>query len=305
MGPLRLVSIVDKFEAKFQFISNDGPLFTFLTDYNAPMFQLVQIDVNKPDKENWKILINEQKDKLDWAARVNRENLALCYIRDVKSVVHIHDFKSGKKLYELPIQIGSITQFSGKEKLSEVFFTFQSFLTPGVIYHVDLSHEKPTPKVFREITVNGLKASDFIMKQEFYESRDGTRIPMFIFHRKELQYDSQNPTLLYGYGGFNCAVMPFFSAARAFFPLAFNGIVAVANIRGGDEYGKTWHEAGMKENKQNVFDDFIAAGEYLIKRNYTCRDKLIIEGYSNGGLLVAACANQRPDLFGCVLGHVG
>jgi len=217
----------------------------------------------------------------------------------------MHSAKTGARIYTFPLDIGTVAQFTGKPHLSEVFYKFVSFLTPGVIYRCDLSSTKPKPELYRRTEVKDYDSSKFDTRQVFYSSKDGTRVPMYIIHRKDMQLNGQNPCVLYGYGGFNVAIMPSFGVARLMFIQHFGGILAIANIRGGSEYGEKWHQGAMKEKKQNVFDDFIAGAEYLIGNKYTSTERLAIQGGSNGGLLVAACANQRPDLFGCVLMDVG
>ena len=284
-------------------MTNDGNICYVRTNKNAPNFRLVKIDLKSPAIDNWVDLIPEhQKDVLDWCAVANNDVLISCYIRDVVNILEIRKLSDGSLVRQLDIPIGSITGFSGKRKQNEIFYYFTSFLTPGIIYHYDFLSE---PKVFKEISVQDFDPSLYVTKQIFYESKDGTKVPLFVVHHKDIVLNGDNVCLLYGYGGFNISIQPSFSNSRILLMKNLNGIFALANIRGGGEYGEKWHDSGKLLNKQNVFDDFHSAAEYLIDNHYTKRDKLIIQGGSNGGLLVGAVANQRPDLYGCVICHVG
>jgi len=220
------------------------------------------------------------------------------YLEDVKSVLHMCELKTGADVGKIPIDIGSVGTISCKRESTELFFSFTSFLTPGNIYRVDLSDiSNISPTKFRETLVPGFNASDYETRQVFYSSKDGTKIPMFIVSRQGLQLDASSSCLLYGYGGFNISLTPYFSSIRLPWLSNFNGLFCIANIRGGGEYGQEWHNNGIKAKKQNSYDDFIAAGDYLVNEKYTTKEKLAILGGSNGGLLVGACLNQRPDLF--------
>jgi prolyl oligopeptidase len=300
---LKLNPIIEEFTAEYEYVTNNDNICYMRTNRDAPNFRLVKVNLKSPAVENWVDLIPEHpKDVLDWCTATNKDFLVACYIRDVVNALEIRKLSDGSLVKTLDIPIGSITGFSGNRKQSEIFYYFTSFLTPGIIYHYNFKEE---PKVFREIKVQDFDPKLYVTKQIFYESKDGTKVPLFIVHHKDIALNGDNLCLLYGYGGFNISIQPSFNAQRVLFMKNLNGIFALANIRGGGEYGEKWHDSGKLLNKQNVFDDFIFAAQYLIDNRYTNRDKLIIQGGSNGGLLVGAVANQRPDLFGCVICQVG
>ncbi|HRX83728.1 MAG TPA: prolyl oligopeptidase family serine peptidase [Phycisphaerae bacterium] len=295
-----VVKLIDNFDAQYSFIDNDGPTFWFNTDFDAPRGRVVAIDTGHPDRSNWKELVPETEDTLTSAGTINNQFI-LGYMRDAHDIVKFFDL-DGSFARELDLPgIGSAGGFSGKRGDTETFYSYTSFSTPSTVYRYDCTSGQST--VFRKPDVD-VNPDDYVTKQIFYTSKDGTRVPMFITHRRGMELNGKNPTLLYGYGGFNIPLTPYFSPSNLVW-MEMGGVYAVANIRGGGEYGRAWHEAGMRKNRQNVFDDFIAAAEWLIDNNYTNSSKLAISGGSNGGLLVAACMVQRPDLYGAVLPAVG
>lgn len=294
-----VLPLVDKFEADYTFIGNDGSRFFFRTDKDAPLARIVSVDV-ADENMTWKEVIPEAKETLRGVSFVNNQ-LVLSYLKDAYTQVKIYD-TNGKFIrnVELP-GIGSAGGFGGERTDKEVFYTFSSYNAPPTIYRYNLETGKS--ELFRRAEVK-FSPDQYTVKQVFYPSKDGTKIPMFIVHKKGLKMDGSNPTLLYGYGGFNISMTPGFSVSRLAW-MEMGGVYAVANLRGGGEYGQDWHMAGTKLKKQNVFDDFISAAEYLVKEKYTQPSKLAIQGGSNGGLLVGAVLNQRPDLFGAALPAVG
>jgi len=307
-GKLPLTTLVDKLEADYELVTNTGRSFVFRTNKDAPNYRLIEIDLDRPEPANWKTLLEQKEnDVLDWVDCVAGDKLIVCYMHDVKHVLQLRDLHSGQLLKTYTLDVGTIMEFSGKRDRHEFFFRFTSFLTPGIIYRVEAPADAPLadPTVLRQIELADFDASQFETRQIFYESKDGARIPMFIVKKKDLVEDGNNPCWMYGYGGFNVGIQPNFSVTRIAFMRHFNGIHAIPNIRGGGEYGKAWHDAGRLLNKQNVFDDFHCAAEYLVANGYTKRSLLTIQGYSNGGLLVGACINQRPDLYAAAIAHVG
>lgn len=294
------VMIIEGFDYDYSLIGNIGDELYFRTNNGAPRNRLIAIDVNHPQPENWREVIAEAEDVLDGISLVGGRIIA-GYMQDAWSVVKIFELDGSEAgVVDLP-GIGTAYGFDGKVDDPETFFGYASFNVPGSISRLDVSTGEV--EVFRQPDV-AFNPDDYQVEQVFYESKDGTRVPMFISHRKDVVPDGNRPTMLYGYGGFNISIQPSFSTTRLAW-MEMGGIYAVANLRGGGEYGEEWHQAGTKLNKQNVFDDFIAAGEYLIENNYTNSDKLAIFGGSNGGLLVGAVTNQRPELFGAAIPAVG
>ncbi len=299
---LNFTPIYTTFEYDFQVIGNVGDKLLVLTNHDAPMNRIVAIDSKNPNIGNWAELVAESENVLENAKIINGQ-IVTKYLKNAVSTLKVFDME-GELVHEiaLPEEYGTVADFDGKIGTSELYVAFQSFTTPEGIYQYDLTKkEKPTAYKVPKID---FQTSKYITRQVFYYSKDRTKIPMFITYRKDLRLDGSNPTWLYGYGGFNISVTPKFSAEKALF-LENGGIYAVANIRGGGEFGERWHKDGTILKKQNVFDDFIAAAEYLITKAYTSSEKIAIEGRSNGGLLVGACMTQRPDLFKVALPGVG
>ena len=295
-----VVKLLDGFDADYSVIDTIDRAFYISTNKDAPRYRVIAIDLDKPEPAHWRELIPQAEHKLDGVSCIG-DQLICEYLQDAKSSVRAFDL-NGKLVREVALPgIGSVGGFGGKRSDTETFYDFSSFTSPGVIYRYDVATGAST--VLRRPKVD-FDGSLYETKQVFFQSKDGTRVPMFITHKKGLKLDGSNPTLLYGYGGFDISLTPSFSGSRVVW-MEQGGIFAMANLRGGGEYGQDWHAAGTKLRKQNVFDDFIAAAEWLIKENYTQPKKLAIQGGSNGGLLVGACMTQRPELFGCALPAVG
>lgn len=296
----KIKKIIDKIEAEYYFIENVGNKFLVKTNYEAPNYKIVLINPKKPAKKYWETVIPENDNPIKNVSYVNNK-LIVSYLKDANTDVSIYDLKG--KLFqniELP-GVGTATGFEGKKDDNEVFYTFTSFTYPKTIFKYDI--KKNESVLFRKSNVK-FNPEAYETKQIFYKSKDGTEVPLFITHKKGLKLDGTNPTLLYAYGGFNISLTPYFSVTRL--PLLENGgVFAMANIRGGGEYGEKWHKAAVKEKRQNVYDDFIAAGEYLISTGYTSSEKLALQGGSNGGLLMGVMINQRPDLAKVVFPMVG
>lgn len=294
-----IVTIVDNFNSENNIIENEGSKLFIDTDLNAPNKRVVTVDVSAPKPENWKDFIKETENVL--APSTGGGYFFANYVKDAVSLVKQYDY-SGKLVREIKLpSVGTAAGFGGKKKEKTIYYSFTNYTTPGTIFSFDPKSGKS--EIYQKPKVD-FKSEDYESKQIFYTSKDGTKIPMIITYKKGLKLDGKNPTILYGYGGFNISLTPSFSIANAVW-LENGGVYAVANLRGGGEYGKKWHDAGTKLQKQNVFDDFIAAGEYLIAQKYTSSDFLAIRGGSNGGLLVGATMTQRPDLMKVALPAVG
>ena len=292
--------LVKWFDTESSVIENDGNHLLVRTNYNAPNYRVVLIDPKNPARNNWKTIIAEKKEALQGVG-TGGGNLFASYLKDDSSKIVQYNFK-GKAVREIKLPgIGSAGGFGAEAKDKEFFYTFSSFNKPPTIYRYDIASGKST--VYRNSDVK-MNTAALVTEQVFFTSKDGTRVPIFLTYKKGLKKDGNNPVLLYGYGGFNIAMTPGFSVSNAFFAEQ-GGIYAVVNLRGGSEYGEAWHKAGMLLKKQNVFDDFIGAAEYMIKEKYTNKNKIAIRGGSNGGLLVGAAMTQRPDLFKVAIPQVG
>ncbi|MBK8944789.1 MAG: S9 family peptidase [Ignavibacteriae bacterium] len=292
--------ILGKFDAEYTAVDNLADKLLIVTNKNAPHSKLVLLDPLKPEEENWKSIIPESKDVLKSVSLVGGKLFAE-YLKDANTKVTINNL-DGKELSELKLPgIGTAYGFGGKKEYKELFYTFTSFNYPPTIFKYDIENNKS--EVFRKLNVK-FNPDEYETKQVFYNSKDGTKIPLFITHKKGLELKGENPTLLYAYGGFNISLTPEF--AVSIIPILENGgVYAMACLRGGGEYGEEWHKAGMLLNKQNVFDDFISAAEYLIENKYTNPNKLALRGGSNGGTLIGAVINQRPDLCKVSFPQVG
>ncbi len=295
-----MIELIEEFEAAYAVIGNDGPVFYVRTDSEAPRGRIVAIDTRRPARADWRELIPEGTETIEEASIVGGQ-IFLRLLKDARSQVMVYGL-DGKMLREIELPgLGSAYGFGGRRQDDETFYAFASYTSPATIYRYDLASGKSD--LFRRNAVT-FDPSLYETEQVFYASKDGTRIPMFLTHRKGMERDGRNPTLLTGYGGFGIANTPYFSVAYLVW-MEQGGLLAVANIRGGGEYGEQWHQAAVKGNRQRAFDDFIAAGEWLIAQNYTSTPRLAIEGGSNGGTLVGACMTQRPDLFGAALPAAG
>ena len=293
-------TLIGDWNASYDFLGNTKSTLYFLTDLDALHYRIVAIDLNNPDKAHWKEIVAETKDTLQSARIVNHEIIAT-YMKDAHSEVRLFDEK-GKKVGDIALPgLGTADGFTGRTRDVETFYTFSSYTTPPSVYRYDL--QLFSNKLYRAPKI-AFDPAQYETRQVFYASKDGTRVPMFITAKKGVALNGSNPTILYGYGGFNVPIQPAFSPSLIAW-LDLGGVYAIANLRGGGEYGRDWHEAGIKTHKQNVFDDFIAAAEYLIREKYTSPQKLAIRGGSNGGLLVAATELQRPDLFAAAIPAVG
>jgi prolyl oligopeptidase len=296
-APLKLVDAPD---AMYAPIDNDGTTFWLMTTLDAPNGRVIEVDLNRPGREHWKTVIAETKNKLNEVSVIDNTFIAN-YLADAQSLVELRAL-DGTLIERLALpSVGTAHGFGGRREDKETFYQFSNFTTPGVTYRLDMRTLRST--LYREPKLL-FDPLGYETTQVFYASKDGTRVPMFVSHKKGLELDGSAPTMLYGYGGFNISLMPDFSPSLVLW-MEMGGVFAQPSLRGGGEYGEAWHDAGTRVRKQNVFDDFIAAAEWLIENKYTSPARLAISGGSNGGLLVAACELQRPDLFGAVHAAVG
>lgn len=295
----KIVTLIDNYENDNDVLDNKGSKVYLVTNYKAPNKRVVTFDLSNPAKENWKDCIAETENVL--SPNTGSGYIFASYMKDAVSFIKQYDY-NGKLVRDIQLPgVGTAGGFGGKEKEKTLYFSFTNYVTPGTIYSFDPKSGKSA--IYQQPKVD-FNSADYESKQVFYTSKDGTKIPMIITYKKGTKLNGKNPTILYGYGGFNVSLTPSFSIANAVW-LENGGVYAVANLRGGGEYGKKWHDAGTQLKKQNVFDDFIAAAEYLIKEKYTSSDYLAIKGGSNGGLLVGAVMTQRPDLVKVALPAVG
>ncbi len=296
----KIVPLIDDFESVNGVIDNEGAMFFVKTDGGAPKGRVVAIELKNPDRKVWKEIIPEADSTLQGVG-LTGGMFAASYLKDARSQIKIFGL-DGKFVREVELPaIGTAGGFGGRRDETETFYSFSNFSTPSRIYRYDMKSGQST--LFREPKVK-FSPDDYVTAQVFYPSKDGTKIPMFITHKKGIKLDGNNPTLQYGYGGFNISLTPVFSIAKLVW-MEMGGVYAQPNIRGGGEYGKAWHQAAVKLKRQTAYDDFIAASEYLIATKYTRPEKLAIQGGSNGGLLVGACMTQRPELYGATLPAVG
>ncbi|HSJ86025.1 MAG TPA: prolyl oligopeptidase family serine peptidase [Anaerolineales bacterium] len=299
------VELISELEATYELIGNDGTTLYFFTNYEAPRGKLIAIDIDHPQKENWKTLIPEQRAVLEGVIMVH-DQFAVLYNEDAHHVLRLFH-RDGTPDGDVPFPaLGSVVQITdlglrGSREDNELFYAFQSFLYPTTVYRYSFETRSTEPLNSPELDFD---PTGYETEQVFVPSKDGTQIPIYLTHKKGLLRDGQNPTLLYAYGGFNISIMPAFAVSILAW-IELGGVFASANLRGGGEYGQDWHQAGMLHNKQNVFDDFIACAEWLIAERITSTPKLAIQGGSNGGLLVGACMTQRPELYGACIPQVG
>ncbi len=295
-----VVELITGFDADYDFIGNDGNQFWLLTDLDAPQKRVIQINLEEPQRAHWQTLIAESEHRIEGISNTGG-HFIIQYLQDAQNRVYVFS-EEGQQVREVELPgVGSTGGFGGRRDASETFFSFTNYVTPSRIYRYNIQTGEAT--LYKQPDVQ-FDPEQYETKQVFVSSKDGTAVPMFVTCKKGLKLNGKNPTILYGYGGFDISLTPGFSVSNLVW-LEMGGVYAVANLRGGGEYGLRWHEAGMRDNKQNVFDDFISCAEWLIDEDYTNTPNLAIRGGSNGGLLVGACMTQRPELFGAAIPAVG
>ncbi len=297
----KVIRLFDQWDGLYEVLANRAEQFYVYTTKDAPLGRVVAVDITRPQPARWHEIIPETEETLESASFIGG-TIATLYIKDAKSEARIYDL-NGALIREVELPgVGTAEGFQGDPENGETFYSFDTFTAPPAVYRYDVTTGKN--ELFARSTLPGLDTDQYETKQVFFTSKDGTRIPMFITHRTGLRLNGRQPTLLYGYGGFNISLKPSFHVGRMAW-VEMGGVLAIPNLRGGGEYGEAWHLAGTRARKQNVFDDFIAAAEWLIDQGYTSTGQLAIQGASNGGLLVAACLTQRPELFAVALPGVG
>lgn len=300
-SPGKTIELLDQFEAGYHFLGNDGSLFYFKTNHDAPLERVIAIDIEHPDPDQWREIVPEHEHPLTQVSLLNESMLAAHYLQDAHSRIEILNL-DGQTVRTLDLPgMGTVSGFHGERDGRETYYQFSNFSQPGATYQYNM--ETGETCLFHRPEVD-FDPEDYVTDQIFCTSKDGTQVPMFVCYKRSLDLHQPNPAFLYGYGGFNIPLTPAFSPRNLVW-MEMGGIFIQVNLRGGGEYGRNWYQAGTKERKQNVFDDFIAAAEHLIATGYTTTEKLAIGGGSNGGLLVGACMTQRPDLFGACLVAVG
>ncbi|CAL1703361.1 unnamed protein product [Somion occarium] len=306
---LKWDKLIDEFDSRYDYIANNSTSFYFLSNKNAPQYKLVSVDISHPPEQRvFKDVLPEDKEAhLEDVLAVNGDHFAVVYKRNVKDEIYVYNF-AGERLTRLASDFVGAATLSGRRAHAWFFSTLTGFTTPGIVARYDF-REKDEEKrwsIYRKTLVKGLHPDDFVADQVWYDSKDGTRVPMFVVRHKDTKFDGSAPAIQYGYGGFTISVNPFFSPSILTFLQRYGAVLAVPNIRGGGEFGEEWHLAGTKERKVNCFNDFIAASEFLVKEKYAARGKIAINGGSNGGLLVAACVNRAPEgLLGAAVAEVG
>ncbi|EPT03158.1 hypothetical protein FOMPIDRAFT_1035541 [Fomitopsis schrenkii] len=308
-GNIKWDKLIDEFDAEFDYIANDGTKFYLLTNKDAPQYKLVSVDLaHPPEQRVFRDVIPEDKDAhLEGVIAVNHNNFVVTYKRNVIDEIYVYDM-TGKQLSRVGADAVGTARVSAKREHSWFFAQLTGFTNPGIVARYDFTEKDEAARwsVYRKTVVTGLNSDDFETKQVWFESKDGTKVPMFVVRHKDTKFDGTAPAFQYGYGGFSIAVSPYWSSSTMTFMQKYGAVLAVPNIRGGSEFGEEWHLAGTRETKHKCFDDFIAASEYLVEHKYAARGKIGINGASNGGLLVAACVNRAPEgLLGSAVAEVG